>query len=181
MSRFNDISLDLETLDVTPNAVIIAIGACRFDINSGEIGDTFYRNTTEESGLAFGMTVSARTIEWWSQQSQEAKDALKVDQVSIQQACEDFRYWVKDMPKNQRLWGNGVGFDNVILRNSFDKCQIPFPVFFTKDMDMRTLRFLGPKKLASKIEDVGIAHHALDDAIYQARVISALYREVKYC
>lgn len=39
----HNIMLDLETLGTGPNAAVIAIGACFFDIETREIGATFYR------------------------------------------------------------------------------------------------------------------------------------------
>ena len=45
MSTFSDLMLDLETLGTFMNAPIITVGACFFDIRTGEIGETFYRPT----------------------------------------------------------------------------------------------------------------------------------------
>ncbi len=177
-----DIMLDLETYSVVYNSVVVAIGACRFDISSGIIGEHFYVNVDSTDCEAHGLVTDQATLRWWAQQEKAARDALKTPEpIGLKLACLEFRAWVKTMPgKNYRLWGNGVGFDNVILRNAFDAVGVKFPVAFWDDRDVRTIVALGPKGIKSDVVRTGTKHNALDDAIFQAQYTAEIYKRLRH-
>lgn len=180
-----DIMHDLETYGVpdrlppgvTP--VIASIGAIRFDLSTGEFGQSFYCNVTRESCEAIGMQCDEDTLDWWSKQTQAAQDALLVDQIDIHEACSNFRTWVRGMRKGQYLWGNGVLFDNAIMRGAFRLADVRFPIHWSHDSDVRTLVRIGPKNAVKNEPQVGTHHNALDDSIYQANYCSKIYKRIK--
>jgi hypothetical protein len=69
--------LDLETLSTEPNAAIVSIGACAFDMLDKEedIEHTFLRRVSIESNFEHGRHISADTLMWWFKQSPEAQQA----------------------------------------------------------------------------------------------------------
>ena len=156
------IMLDLETLGNNPNSVIVAIGAVAFDSNG--ITDEFYCAVDSESCVQSGLTMDASTVEWWMEQSVEAR-AVFADEnkVSIQQALLNFSEFCG---KDDFVWGNGASFDNVILSNAYKKCRLPQPWMFWNDRCYRTIKSIY-RNLA--LQRIGTYHNALHDAESQAR------------
>ena len=53
------IMLDLETLGTVASAVIMSIGACRFDLATGAVDDSgFYASISIESNLDYGRRIA---------------------------------------------------------------------------------------------------------------------------
>lgn len=62
----SDIMVDLETLGTTADAVILSIGAVKFDLVSGQIDDEgFYASISVESSLNRKRRISEDTLLWW--------------------------------------------------------------------------------------------------------------------
>src|SRR4051812_25387336 len=89
-----DVMIDTETLDTKPTAVILSIGACRFnelDIDS----NGFYRAITIESNMDEGRTISASTLRWWMKQEPAAQAVMHDPAaVPLSQALDEFREWM---------------------------------------------------------------------------------------
>lgn len=165
------IMVDLETMDNTATAAIIAIGAVAFDPSSGTLGnEPFYRVVNLESAIAAGGTVSASTILWWLEQSDEARRAIYAPerQISIGGALRDFTQWCERVapPDDVLLWGNGAAFDNVILAHAYRCLNMPTPWRFWNDRCYRTVKNMYPQIPMSR---VGTHHNAGNDAESQAR------------
>ncbi len=176
----NEIMLDLETMDTGPYSAILSIGAVRFNLETGKMGGTFYRNIYLKSCTDLGMTLSADTIMWWMKQSDEARKAFNTSaNNSLRDVCEDFTMYVNNVKatslKKVSLWGNGASFDNVIIRNAYDKLSYRFPLPFYADCDVRTIMKIAPKIEKKDSDRKGVYHNALDDAIYQVSYLSAAY------
>jgi len=180
-----DISLDLETLSTYRNAVIISIGAVGFDMDTGFIHGELEVHIDPQDAMNKGLVTDKGTVDWWLQQSDQAWKYLMVRERTVEEACNAFIDFVREFPKGVRLWGNGVGFDNMLLRDMFDAVGKRFPVHWTKDMDMRTIMMLLKEKTGRRKEDLrvsfsGVKHCALDDARHQAKLISEAWRYIKY-
>lgn len=163
--------LDLETMGKGPRAAIVAIGCVR--IEQGTITGSIYRRVSLETSLQAGLQVDASTIEWWLQQDEAARaEIYKPAAIRIEGALANLAEFMgnnhlhKPNPK-ALLWGNGSSFDNVIVGNAFDACGIPRPWLFWNDRDLRTLLALYPEAKALPFE--GTKHHALDDAMHEAK------------
>ena len=180
----NNVMIDIETLSTSKNAVIISLGAVFFDINTGELGSSFYYTITRESCELYGLETDASTIKWWNEQSEEARAVLNCpDADDLKQVLYDFAGFLgENIPEDQRpvLWGNGPSFDNAILANAFDKCGIRQPWRYSNERCVRTIVNLGRQLLninpKETIERVGTHHHALADAEHQAKYVSAIYQ-----
>jgi len=69
----NDVMIDMETLDTSPNCVILTIGAVRFDPKgSGVVERLELRPTIEEQTEIYNRSINEDTLRWWSEQSPEA-------------------------------------------------------------------------------------------------------------
>jgi len=177
-----DCMLDLETLGVGTNAVVISIGAVMFDLDTHDrVGETFYTNVNVQSCLDAGLTVNGGTLGFWLKQPDEARLALLSDPIPfLKVACQKFaEYCTRNWAKT--LWGNGATFDNIIIRNAFYAVGEQFPVHYRGDRDVRTIVDLA-KRLGvgqERTTRVGVHHNALDDAMYQVGYVTDLYRKIK--
>ena len=168
--------IDLETMSADTDAAIIAIGAVTFDPETLTLGATFYQPISLEDSAKHG-SMSASTVLWWMQQSEEARKVLWHDQLtSLRNALHHFSAWLGQAttcPEGEvKLWGNGSDFDNVILSRAYYNCAIPAPWKFYNNRCYRTLKSLVP---ATKLLRTGTHHNALDDAASQARHLLVLW------
>ncbi len=145
----------------TPRCCILSIGACLFDLASGEIG--------------------ADTVKWWLKQDDAARAAIADNKktVKLSSALFDFREFVP-RHKAATFWSNGATFDLVIIRNALDRHNHMVSWQYWQERDTRTLvdavhRITGTNTSKTTPFE-GIKHDALADAIHhQARYISAAY------
>jgi hypothetical protein len=161
--------IDLETMDTRPSAVILSIGAVKFDPATGELGDTFHKKVHALSQAR--RTTSDDTIAWWQEQSEEAREAAFGGTLNLPGVLFSFSQWLGDNPI---VWGNGATFDISILESAYEHNP---PWHYRSVRDMRTLVALAPDVMMG-VEFQGTEHVALDDARHQARVVSAVYREL---
>lgn len=179
-----EVMLDLETMSVESHAAVVSIGAVKFDPRGdiGVLGDPsnpdyvpFHQNvelySLEEAGFHF----SGQTIKWWLEQSDEARKALVSEPVDIGTALARFFLWFGDT--SLPTWGNGAGFDNVILRNAYHKLGAQCPFKFAHDRCFRTMKALFPD--VPYIAPV-VAHDALQDAEAQAMHLQKLYNRINF-
>jgi exodeoxyribonuclease VIII len=173
--------IDLETLGLTPDGVIVSIGAVQFDLVTGKIGDTFYINVSAESCQQYGLKINASTVEWWLSQDQAAVNAwLQGTSESLPEALKLFNQWVSGVfsPKKPTVWSNGATFDIVLMRNAYTVTGLKCPWHFRNERDVRTL--VGLAKLGRAKPPTsgrtGTHHNALDDAQYQAAYCHEAYK-----
>lgn len=169
------IMLDLETWGNGNKAVIVSIGACKF--NGDEITDQFHVGVDPASCQAFGLDVDADTILWWMDPQQDAARAewLKLERIDLPSALLGFEMWAKTGPSIVSIWGNGATFDNVILRSACKATGIGYPVKFWQDQCYRTMKYLTPN---CPMQREGTLHNALDDAISQAKHLQRIWCEL---
>jgi len=154
-----DLMIDIETLDVTPTATILTIGAQSFDPFSEDFGDvTFYERLDLESQQ--DRTIDNGTVAWWGRQSAEAQEEAlgEGSRVHIKESLERLS---KIAWKHNRIWANGITFDMVILENAMKQYGVSVPWKFWQLMDTRTIyKIAGSKKLGNN-------HNALADCVNQ--------------
>jgi exodeoxyribonuclease VIII len=169
-----NIMVDLETFGSNSHSVIISIGAVEFD-DTG-LGNTFYTLVDPQSCVDFGLKMDVDTVLWWMKQSDAARDAFNRPAQTLDKALQDFSDWVKMVAGNRaEVWGNGATFDNVILANAYSAVGLPKPWAYWADRCYRTLKNLYPQITQDKL---GVAHNALDDALYQAAHASKIMAHI---
>lgn len=175
--------LDIETMGNSSTAAIVAVGAVFCDLPTGEIGGKYYEVVSLENNPG---TIDPDTLYWWMEQSNPARRALLVEnKQSALEMCRSFTQWVSHFETNNehiRLWGNGATFDNVILNETFRAYNLPFPIKFWNNRDMRTLVGFYPTNLKQKWFNEnkrdGVHHNALNDAEYQVQFCSHILKEL---
>lgn len=166
-----ELMIDFETMGQTPRAVVVSIGACFFDLETGTIGNHFYAVFDMKAQEADGREISQDTLKWWYKQSAEAKQVFKEKGLPPKEVLSDFSTWVlAQAPKGKvKPWGNGSSFDISIIEDLFRQYEVECPWIFWNVMDVRTFkRFMGG---GEKIAKGGTNHNALDDSISQANYI----------
>ncbi|MDQ9309260.1 exonuclease [Escherichia marmotae] len=177
---WNHLSVDLETMGTNPDAPINSIGGKFFDPETGEMGPEFSKTIDAKTG---GGTVDISTIEWWLVQSSEARSAILVNQIPLDDALLQFREFISEHSDEKfvQVWGNGATFDNAILRRSYERQGIPCPWRYCNDRDVRTIVELGKTigfDARTAIPFEGVPHNALDDANHQAKYVSAIWQKL---
>ena len=169
------VMLDLETMGTGSNAAIVAIGAVEFDLNTLTIGESFYRKVDLQSSVESGGAIDASTVLWWMKQSDEVRRALYEDTEDCMVTLQAFLDWMIDH-EAVYVWGNGAGFDNVILREAYKRLDVIEPWLFYNDRCYRTIKALRPD---IKMERVGTHHSAIDDARSQALHLLEIVRAIR--
>lgn len=165
-----DVMVDLETLSNAPNAAIVAIGAVTF--NNGDVPaaafvrDTFYCTICARSAQRTGGHIGGDTVIWWLKQPDAARLAIVEEPLQTFDAISAFTQWLRKQGSGVRVWGNGANFDNVVLRDTFQRLLMDAPWSFRDDRCYRTLKSLRPD---IAFEPYGTHHKALDDAFAQGR------------
>ena len=166
------IMIDMETLAVDSNAVIITVAMVEFDLTTGEIGRSIELHlSTLEQSLYKGV-IDPSTIHWWSEQTPLAKtELLRKKGLPIVPALNKINQFIEDADfklADMCLWGNGCTADNVWLRNLYKRHDVEFILPYWCDRDVRTLVDLaGIDPSNYKFE--GVKHTALADCIHQIR------------
>lgn len=162
------IMFDIEALDIRPTAAIASIGAVLFEPHSDWIGDTFHLHVSLENCQRHGLTVGASTITWWLGQDDTARQTLINGQLAAAPLITALEAFSAFCPVDADIWCNGNSYDLPILANAYHAIGIDTPWDYCKERDLRTLK--GMNK-GLRIERNGTHHDALDDAIYQARLV----------
>ena len=71
----HDVMMDIEALSTQLGAVVLTIGAVIFDPESDRIGQTFAIRLPAQEQIDRGALVDVDTIQWWMDQSLEARQA----------------------------------------------------------------------------------------------------------
>jgi len=156
-----DLMLDLETLGIGPTSVIIQLGACYFDRNTGEIGDKFEQSIDVGDSLMQGLTIDNSTIKWWLEQEEEYRTWLLDTDWLVESLVKFTKFCTK---KIEAVWSHAT-FDFPILVNAFQTCDLKLPFHYRAARDIRTLVDLSEQDFDKKKKDK--THNALEDCIYQ--------------
>ncbi|EOU8465106.1 3'-5' exoribonuclease [Escherichia coli] len=172
--------IDLETMGKNPDAPIISIGAIFFDPQTGDMGPEFSKTIDLETA---GGVIDRDTIKRWLKQSREAQSAIMTDEIPLDDALLQLREFIDENSGEffVQVWGNGANFDNTILRRSYERQGIPCPWRYYNDRDVRTIVELGKAidfDVRTAIPFEGERHNALDDARYQAKYVSAIWKKL---
>jgi len=166
--------VDLETMAVSPNAVVLSLGAVHFNPYGNGYGDKLYFRINIDDQDALGREVDPNTITWWSQQDPVVmEEAFSPDnRISLVDAIDQFHKfaWGCDA-----FWAHGSIFDIVIIENIYKQLGKPVPWQYWQIRDTRTLFDLGVDPDMPK----GGKHDALQDAIRQSVGVQTVYAKLK--
>ena len=183
--KYNHVMIDLETLDTKRSAVVVSLGAVKFNLEEQDTWEDilaekkercFHVRLDADEQVRIGRTISAGTTFWWLNQSKAAQaELLSMPEASLYSALKDFAYWAK---RPEFAWGNGNTFDNVILRSLYEDTELNYPFHYSRDLDVRTaMRLLTDGKKIDTGHRDWTKHNALNDAINQVLYLQRAYAE----
>ena len=184
MTYDDHISIDLETMGTQVGAPIISIGAIQFDPDTGKLGRSFYSVITPESAFREPFRVDPSTLCWWMTQSDAARRvfATRDDRQPLAVALDELATFCRSIG-TPKVWGNGATFDISLLEYAYKHGAVGQQPgwHFTNIRDMRTIVDLAG--LYDEVEwpfpRTGVHHNALDDAAYQAQIISYCWQKLR--
>jgi len=170
-----DIMLDLETLSTRPNAVILTLGAVKFNPFSLEDpGPGLYIRPDVDEQIARGRHVQDETVEWWMKQAEDVREeALGTDdRLPVE---EMYRQLNRFLVGANNIWAQGPVFDIAILEDLYRQYGWPTPWQFWQIRDSRTLFGVhGDPRVKGK---TGL-HNALEDCVSQASAVQQVYNKL---
>lgn len=180
------IVLDLETMGTKQDAAIIEIGMVIFNHTgldgTANVLEQWSGAIRLESSMKYGGTADAGTIEWWMHTDQtEARDNWLASprhgiHVALKAVAARILNYSAINPR-PLIWGNGVNFDNAILKSAYERLDVTVPWSYRQDADFRTLKLLY-KDVVPEPAFVGTPHVALDDARHEAVWLSMILRYI---
>ena len=166
--------IDLETYGQDPDAVVLTVGAVKFDpFTSKKPYDEFYHRLDINAQLELERTTSQATEDWWAKQPNEAimeafHDDDRIDPADMLRAL---RKWYVGV---EIIWAQGAHFDIVILENLCKMYKVPEPWAFWQVHCSRPIFRLMSTDPRRKYKS--LRHHALEDCKIQARSIQDVYK-----
>jgi hypothetical protein len=175
--RLSHIMMDFETLGVIADAVILSIGAVKFDLDTGQIEDGgFYASISVDSNLAVGRRIQESTLVWWMGQDKAAQGVFSEPKMPLSAALEEFHAWFDpSMHSKYNVWSNGASFDIPMICHAFETHSMERPWQFWNERCYREFKRQPAAALAEKITNPG-KHNALIDAHTQALQAIAIQR-----
>lgn len=188
------IMMDLETMGTVPGCAVLSIGCVVMNLQTLELGDTFYSVVSLPDCLDKFLEEDPSTKEWWDGRDAAARqvlhDANDPAAPLLVEALEELNRWFASVGasvQKARLYGNGADFDNPILRVAYSAANVlPFGAKkgFFGGRCYRTLKSLdelfGPTFQAPKMDRQGTYHNALDDAKSQALHLLEFVRSIRF-
>ena len=171
-----NVMIDVESLGTTADAVIMSIGAVRFDLDSEQIDDAgFYASISVDSNLALNRRISEDTLLWWLKQPSDAQQVFHESKQTLAVALTDFCDWLGD--DSSYLWSNGADFDLPMVAHALTQCGMEIPWKFWNNRCFRTYKNL-PGAKDVRAPNTGVKHNALSDAYSQARTAQIIHRKL---
>lgn len=185
-----DFMLDLETWGTAPGCDLRSIGCVKFDISgdtvplSNDVRTNYYAAT--HGGDKFGLTRHWETEKWWGEQNEEAQRAF-ANSINLHSALTALNGWMEAIEpdhKKIRVWAHGPHFDVGIINVAQVNSGTPPYWYYRSPRDTRTLLdAAGISDHSTFIDQFAtepdlIEHHALHDAIVQARAVQAAWKRL---
>ena len=157
--------IDLETLGLKHDAVILSIGAVRFDSDGPIPGEELYIELDTESQPEHRVDID--TLKWWMHQTSIGNPMPVHGKVKPHHACFQLFDFLGIVEKEDEIWANGINFDMPKLEHliTTQGCYLPWK--YHQVRDLRTLSKLFPGIPCGVNEQ---KHNALCDARVQAQL-----------
>jgi len=166
--------IDMETMAVSPNAVVLSLGAVHFNPWGNGYGEKIYFKIDLDDQDKLGREIDPNTLEWWSRQDPAIMEEAFSEEgrIPLADAMNQFHKfaWGCDA-----FWSHGATFDLVIIENIYRQLGKGLPWQYWQLRDTRTLFDLGYDPDMPK----GGLHDALQDAIRQSVGVQNIYAKMK--
>lgn len=176
---FTDIMIDLETLDTTPRAAILSIGAVAFNRGGLAIGDDPYATFHVCTQSDFSRyEVSRSTFAFWMAQNDAARLAVLANSQPLRDSLVALReFWTLNMVEGATVWCLPGAFDLPILENAFRVEGVTAPWKYDAGACLRTVYKLAGITKEDRVKPT-LAHDALADAIAQVATLRLALKRI---
>lgn len=172
------VMVDVETLGLQQNAIVLSIGAVVFDPTPRDrgLGDEFYIEIDPEK---YHGSIDVGTVKFWIQQGGCPLDGKREGR----HVAELFTEYLDKMCSGDRkrlvIWSNGTDFDIPKLQYAYRLGKRVVPWGYNAVRDARTVyKLFDPDKLLAPVTNP--SHNALDDAKNQAQWLINIFLGVPH-
>jgi hypothetical protein len=181
-----DIMTDIETLGTDADSTIFQVSAIAFDIITGEQISEF-NQIADISKNENEIKSTGSTLQWWLKTNKKLfSDLLNGGEHSSEDVLRNFHDWIGQFDSEENsiyLWGNGILFDNKMIKHQMESIGLVYPISYKNDRDVRTLLELASFKMnltEREIKDFysdekELEHNAIDDVKFQIRLAVGCY------
>jgi hypothetical protein len=166
--------IDMETMAVSPNAVVLSLGAVHFNPWGNGYGEKIYFKIDLDDQDKLGREIDPNTLEWWGRQDPAIMEEAFSEEGRIP-LVEAMNIFHKFAWGCDAFWSHGATFDLVIIENIYRQLGKPLPWQYWQLRDTRTLFDLGYDPDMPQ----GSKHDALQDAIRQAVGVQNIMAKMK--
>ncbi|XBS71122.1 3'-5' exonuclease [Acerihabitans sp. KWT182] len=193
----NNITIDIETLDTKPSAVILSIGAFAFDITNVTETQALIITAAQEDRpiytprAFYGLidtfdqlmrcrSVTRETQQWWYKQGAGARAALEGERQTLADQLLNLSSWIAQH-REARIFFRGTDFDGSILEHAYRMCGMECPWSYNGKRDVRTYIDAMTHSMRGYLKDHQpcfsvVKHHALHDAMSDAEQMAVAYQ-----
>jgi len=115
-------------------------------------------------------------LDWWAMQDPEVRNEAFSGTKSLEVVLQEISDYLASFKCDPVIWGKGSDFDNVLLAEAYDRCDIKLPWNFRNNRCFRTLTAIFPYHSFDKINTK--KHSALEDAKHQAEWAESIFLSV---
>jgi hypothetical protein len=170
------VMLDVETLGLRENTVVLSIGACVFD--SAGLGADFYIELSPDRQHG---SIDLSTIRFWLNQESKGIQCPISGTASVQEAIVSLGEFLGDACQGEYedlvIWANGIDFDLPKVTNLYNYLGLPVPWKYNAVRDARTI-YKTFALYGTKPEHLA-KHNALADAQYQASYLASIFNNLQ--
>lgn len=170
--------IDIETLDTSPRAAVLSIGATVFCPETGQLSEKcFYQVIDIGDSIQRGRSIDPQTLAWWqNNHADQLAFTLDHNKRTNEQVQDLFAFWWQSMGLTTP-WCKGASFDFAILRDLWG--SVPWDYY--KEQCMRTaltaIHVADPDWRSSQVTKT--PHNALADARLQAACVIEIFAVLK--
>lgn len=162
------IMIDIETLGLIPESVILSIGAVCFIPSQTQVEEMFY----VECDVRQPRVIDTDTVKWWHKQSTPMPIHGEVPLRDALLKLYDFVHLNKNADNEIEIWANGTDFDIAVLYNAYRQFDITPAWKYSSVRDYRTMSKMFPH--IARPPEMPNKHNALNDAYWQTNHLSAI-------
>ena len=179
--NFDSAVIDLETLGTRPGSVILSAGIVCFDSTMLQSFDDLCDQGIEiqfdvEEQMARGLSTDPKTIKWWSEQSEEARQALNTQEKRNPRDLYDALKPLGEVHYFNKLkwYARGPSFDHSLFEAMLNEFNVSPPWKFWNQRCTRTICDvfgISDEARKSTMPSHMVPHCALHDAAHDAWLI----------
>jgi hypothetical protein len=177
--KYTHLMVDIETLGLQTDSVILSIGAVCFNIEDGTLGEEFEMYPIVE-------TQNNRNMEWsslkfWLNQPDSVRkqqsESIRTSHLlncfySFSEFCSE------NLTTDFKVWGNG--FDIPLLNQAYSQYNIKTPWSYKGIFDCRTIVWLANISTSEYNNASEQKHNSIIDCHYQIRFVVDAYHVLNY-